>query len=427
MNHLSHRAPALSNASNVVEGMTQILRADRTAETIERGLRTLCDAPLNAVGEALIFHRVGPALFALLDFDGETRNENRTALRRLLKSHYDLSHARLNVAREVTTEVVGRLDDAGIQPLLLRGITLADSLYPDPAMRPFGDVDVVVRPDEYECAVAALSSFPCVSRRPQITILAVRSENDTNADMAIEIHHYRKATRETAQMDRLLNGGVFGAGELERVYAVSELSKTPYGCVRQPPDEALLPHLCRHFSKHLFYGSASLLSLLDIAFLVCQRGSALRWDRVMPFLAQPDRMFGGNALYAPMLMSGRWLGASVPSDILEQVRRATKPSVRIRAEREAASFGAETFGSLDPKILSVGRWIPWWQMARLLAYRAVPSVESLKIKGLLDGETSPTLAYARWYRQKATQFLHPLASEAITRGNAVVRRLFPAG
>lgn len=52
----------------------------------------------------------------------------------------------------VTAEVMGALEDVGVECLLLKGPTVADWLYDDPAERPYVDSDVLVSPDGVEAA-----------------------------------------------------------------------------------------------------------------------------------------------------------------------------------------------------------------------------------------------------------------------------------
>jgi hypothetical protein len=54
------------------------------------------------------------------------------------------------------TEVVGVLDRVSIDYRALKGPVLAHTVYRDPALRSFGDVDVLVRDDDFDAAVDAL-------------------------------------------------------------------------------------------------------------------------------------------------------------------------------------------------------------------------------------------------------------------------------
>ena len=52
--------------------------------------------------------------------------------------------------------VVALLTEAGVGAARLKGVWIAAALYPDPAMRPMTDVDLLVRPEQIDTAVAAL-------------------------------------------------------------------------------------------------------------------------------------------------------------------------------------------------------------------------------------------------------------------------------
>lgn len=73
----------------------------------------------------------------------------------IVAAHEDRMRACLTLER-VTLDVVGRLDSAGIAVRVLKGPANAYLDYPDPAWRSFGDVDVLVRSDQYEDALDVL-------------------------------------------------------------------------------------------------------------------------------------------------------------------------------------------------------------------------------------------------------------------------------
>jgi hypothetical protein len=59
-------------------------------------------------------------------------------------------------AQDAIPTVVGRLNDAGIEPILVKGWSMTQQ-YPAPLLRPAGDIDLRVRRDEYVCASEVLS------------------------------------------------------------------------------------------------------------------------------------------------------------------------------------------------------------------------------------------------------------------------------
>lgn len=58
--------------------------------------------------------------------------------------------------RKALIEAVDALTTASVKTILLKGIAYAGTLYPDPAMRPMSDIDLLVRPDAIDRATHVL-------------------------------------------------------------------------------------------------------------------------------------------------------------------------------------------------------------------------------------------------------------------------------
>jgi Uncharacterised nucleotidyltransferase len=54
-------------------------------------------------------------------------------------------------------EVIKLLDSAGVEPLLVKGWAVA-RLYPEMGLRPYGDIDLCLKPEQYEAATAVMST-----------------------------------------------------------------------------------------------------------------------------------------------------------------------------------------------------------------------------------------------------------------------------
>ncbi len=89
---------------------------------------------------------------------------------------YQLAQARtehfIATARVVSIEtsmlqVVGQLREAGVDVRVLKGSAVANLDYPDPALRHFIDIDLLVRSSQFDRAVAALTAAGHVRRHPQ--------------------------------------------------------------------------------------------------------------------------------------------------------------------------------------------------------------------------------------------------------------------
>ena len=64
----------------------------------------------------------------------------------LLRTAFLASVRRNTLAKRQLAEIISAFEGAGINPLVLKGAALAESVYPDPATRPTGDIDLLVLP-----------------------------------------------------------------------------------------------------------------------------------------------------------------------------------------------------------------------------------------------------------------------------------------
>ncbi|HTG17133.1 MAG TPA: nucleotidyltransferase family protein, partial [Blastocatellia bacterium] len=132
---------------------------------------------------------------------------------------------------------------AEIEPVLLKGRAMAD-LYPELALRPYGDVDLCFKTEQYATALAVLES-------PEGRAFNVDPHDDL--DRLYGLSFDELLTR--SQMMRV--------GKIE---------------VRVPCSEDHLRILCIHFLKH---GAWRPLSLCDVAAALESRSDDFDWDRCL--------------------------------------------------------------------------------------------------------------------------------------------------
>src|SRR5438067_1230227 len=84
-----------------------------------------------------------------------------TSLGHELHEAYRRFRLSARVHEQEICNIFARLRDFGIEPVLVKGWAIARR-YPDPALRPYGDIDICVRPDQYEDAKTVLKYFESV-------------------------------------------------------------------------------------------------------------------------------------------------------------------------------------------------------------------------------------------------------------------------
>ena len=395
------------------EPLTQILRVDRTPESIQAGLQTLSTAPFNIVWQALLFHRIAPAIFVLSGMKENTplcyNSPEQKALYCLLNGQYTLSQKRFMLARSLVIQITERLNNVGIQPLWVKGVILAESLYSDPGMRPFGDLDLIVGPEEYSRAQGALSIFQKTEESLRDTAFIANLSSDSDLQIGIELHNSNgKINYLEHAFEKCL--GINWAQEIEKVYAASVPVESALGRIRMISKPFMLRFSCIHYTVHLISSFPPFLWLCDIAFLLNKYRTSLEWND-FPWQIQGTPNPGienGNPLYLPLLLSSRWLSAPVSDVSLKNLGTITNRLIQSRAETEANTFGAVIYGDRHYGLLSYRLWLSWWQIFQLLLLRVFPSVQKLKEDGYLNYGTSPIAGYIQWYRFMFGAHIKPL-------------------
>ncbi|HKP86122.1 MAG TPA: nucleotidyltransferase family protein [Blastocatellia bacterium] len=106
--------------------------------------------------------KVAPLLFgsgaAALTWAKLRRSDlNDTPLALEFQQAYRLHSVQAAVHDSEIREVIKMLGAAGLEPLLVKGWAVA-RFYPEMGLRPYGDIDLCVRPEQYEAAAAIMST-----------------------------------------------------------------------------------------------------------------------------------------------------------------------------------------------------------------------------------------------------------------------------
>ena len=66
-----------------------------------------------------------------------------------LKQAYRLYTLHAAIHESEIKQVINLLAQVGVEPILVKGWSIARD-YPEPALRPYGDIDLFVRPEQYD-------------------------------------------------------------------------------------------------------------------------------------------------------------------------------------------------------------------------------------------------------------------------------------
>ncbi|MBZ5616596.1 MAG: nucleotidyltransferase family protein [Acidobacteriia bacterium] len=228
-------------------------------------------------------------------------------------------------AAEQESEIVGvfnALRSSGVKPILLKGWAIARS-YPESGLRPSGDIDLYVSPEQYARAKAVLSTRPS-------SVYSVDLDHDT--------------------MTR------FSELTFEALYLRSQLVNLDGAEIRVPGAEDHLRILCLHMLKH---GAWRPLWLCDVAAALESRPQNFDWNRclgkhgthadwVVCTLALADQLLGAETKGTPAQGRGKTLPDWLVSSVLKQWSAPNPPNLPLFVDQ-------------------VGKH--WWKMETLRAIR----------------------------------------------------------
>jgi hypothetical protein len=192
---------------------------------------------------------------------------------------------------ESVTDVFRRMRADDVKGILFKGWALA-RMYPDPALRPYGDIDVWVFPKDLD-------------KLPDI----LRPANEQGYCVETHASFYPQFER-----------------SLDDIISRSQLVPLNDAEVRIPSDEDHLRFICLHF---LFHGGWRPLWLCDVALMVESAGSEFDWDRclrgkrkhadwILCVIGLAHQLLGANIKDSPAEKRAKTLPKWLTKGVLEQ-------------------------------------------------------------------------------------------------------------
>jgi len=405
-------------ASDIVAAIIQILQVDRRPESIQKGLDTLSIAPIQTVTQSIIQHMIGPAIFVLSGMQNPEFpiSPNQLNLYKILKAQYQFSRKRFEIANTSSKKVTEILNNIGIYPLFLKGITLAESLYPDPIMRPFSDLDIIVSIDEYQSAQKALLVFQEIRSGSWSSSFIANPSDKQYLRLSIDIQHFDKTGYIKKPIGQFL--GINYHEEIGRIYDSSNIIDSKFGRIRVANEGFLLRYLCVHYMKHLLEGYGTILGLCDIAFLIEKYGQQLDWDKSLDFqILSGSEKINCNPFYPPLLFASKWLKADVPEEMIEKLRTNSSRSIKHRVLIEKMTFGSSIFKDYTSHVFKGYRlWLSKGQVLSILPMTICsifPTIRALRENGFLSQGEGILSGYIKWYKLKFELYIKPVVKHLL--------------
>ncbi len=231
-------------------------------------------------------------------------------LRRQLALDFAASAGRhLLMTRELAT-VLRQCAAEGLEVLVLKGPVLAETVYPHPALRPFSDLDLLVRPADRlraDAVLRALGHRRVADEHSWEFDVAYDGATlyETPAGVRIDLHWALLTEPRFAWNP---DGGLW-----ERAVPITVAGEPARGLGR----EDLLIYLAAHLAVH--HALTGLLHAWDVALLLEREVDALDWETVV---ARAAGWRVGHALYFVLRGARATFAAPVPASALAALRPA---------------------------------------------------------------------------------------------------------
>jgi hypothetical protein len=260
--------------------------------------------------EASIRHGVAPLLHRALDelraSGGQAKVpvEFAAELRRLYE-HNGIRNQRLY---SVLRDILGSFGRAGVEALGLKDVQLVPEVYLNPALRPMGDIDLLVRREDWESAASCLGG---------LGFSPLPSADAPFARRYAFAQHFRREADDVwvdLQWNVLeLEWDIYGEGsftyEARQMWDHAEVISFD-GCeLLVPSPEQMLFHLCLHLEGHRY---AELILFTDVAELLRTYESEFEWDTFVSLV----RAYGAeSSVWHVLNLTQHLLGTVLPADL----------------------------------------------------------------------------------------------------------------
>lgn len=241
------------------------------------------------------------------------------AFRQWVKQAYRTSAMRMMLMYHSIGQVLAQLAESEIDHLVVKGPALAYGVYPDPALRTFNDLDLVVRERDWEAMHRFLvgMGFRAQKDLPQPPPKLVPQ------DVFYEMKYRHAETGPTSSAvegllievhyDDLLNAGL-ASRDVEGFWQRATWTDVDGVQVRVLSLEDQLIHLCAHAHHH---GYTRLNWFSDLAFIVRDHAAEIDWERLLQTVQIEEAQV---AVYYSLRFLDQLLGVSAPEGVLAALR-----------------------------------------------------------------------------------------------------------
>ena len=268
-------------------------------------------------------HRLTPLVFFSLK-KWELFKEVPSHYSQQMQASYRQTRIKNVILLSMLGNILEKMQQYGMNPVLWKGVVLADSFYPDLGTRPMGDIDFSIPPDEKDIVIEVfqyLGFHPLTEESGGI--LSGDGINFSNDNGIIcDVHHRVRLFEGKEQLN------------LTTSFKPQHINTSALP-VLEP--NAMLVHLIVHLDSHRKEEGLTLFWILDIAFVLRKWGSLLKMERLEQLMPSHEHFI---SLFRILAFLEQEFGETIPACFTQEVKSVEPLTLEeILRQRRLASWG----------------------------------------------------------------------------------------
>jgi hypothetical protein len=373
------------------EPLLTCLRLDQGVGKYEK-LKSLTADDWDAAVEQARLHGVMPLLFWEIKNRSSQTFLPQARWQELRTSFVNSASRNVLLYRELA-DILNALQPAGIPVTLLKGVHLAKWVYPEIALRPMTDIDLLLRRDDLPRAASIMQG------------MGYRFVRAFKLEREVRKHQHIPALYQAGKSPVELHWHIATPGsllsiEIEGLWARAQPVEVAGAPALVLSQEDLLLHLVYHLLQEEFI--RGLKRLYDIAALTALCSERLDWSHLQ---LRAERWNFRKSLFLVLHLAYALLNAPVPQSVLEQLRPSDfTPQLDALGRQRVFSVSLSP-PELNPNLTRLHRRIPLRAEASRLLSILFPYPEYVAAKlSLPRGSKVVYFYYPVWLKYLARQY-----------------------
>jgi len=288
----------------------------KVGEAAMHAARRVLQKPLDWAGvvETSIVHAVSPLLYYGLNQVLQLEPQNRAIPSGVLEELQQLFRANQVRSRRmyrVVGEIFKAFKSAGLAAMALKDIQLARVIYPDPGLRPMGDIDILIRQEQYQDVAKCMTQLGFTARPPDLHFTLKYGLG----------HHFYRPT-DNVWVDLQWNimqreWDVYHEGnfdfQIDQMWGAATTMSVDDFEMMVPKQEDMLFHLCLHLEGHKY---SELILFCDIAEFLRHFNHQLDWH----YLIELTKKYRAeSSVYYVLFLVQQLFGSPLPLSLLNEL------------------------------------------------------------------------------------------------------------